>query len=408
MSGASHRTRAVQFLREPIAVMAVSVFLNVTGFTLIDPVIPSIVGQYQPPSRLALFVALIISIYAACEFLAAPVLGALSDRFGRKPILLVSLTGSAVGYVVFGIGGATWVLLLGRIIDGLSAGNISVIYACVADVTPPRERGRVYGLLGAVGGAGFMLGPVIGGLLGQHAPSAPLFAAAALTAANILWVIVAVPESLPPTRRNGLQSWRTLNPLSQFCYAFSFKALRFILIPAFLFFLAAAIMQGNISVFLTGALRFGPLGIGLVLFLVGMLDILSQGILASRLIPGLGEIRVARAGLFLNIIGFVALACVALMPAIPLLIAAIVLFTLGDGLFQPSASAFVANSAPPDTQGRIQGANQGQQSIARMTGPLLAAALTSLGMSAPYWAGAIIVTAALIATMRHHTAAAVS
>ncbi|WP_240532271.1 MFS transporter [Agrobacterium tumefaciens] len=399
MSKAPHQTWPIKAIRDPIVVMAVSVFLNVTGFTLIDPVIPSLVGMYEPPSRLALFVGLIISIYAACEFVAAPVLGAFSDRFGRKPVLLISLTGSAVGYLVFGMGGAIWVLFLGRIIDGLSAGNISVIYASVADVTPPRERGQVYGMLGAVGGAGFMLGPVMGGLLGQQSPSAPLFAAAGLTAVNILWVIIAVPESLPPTARDAPKSRLSFSPFTQFSYAFSFRALRFIFVPAFLFFLAGAMMQGNISVFLMSVLRFGPLGIGLVLFLVGMLDILSQGVLASRLLPRLGEIRVARTGLFFNIIGFAALGSVALLPSIPLLIAAISLFTLGDGLFQPSSSALIANAAPADTQGRIQGANQGQQSIARMIGPLLGAASTSLSISAPYWAGAVIVAVALTAIM---------
>lgn len=241
--------RPIRSLRDPIAVMAVSVFLNVTGFTLIDPVIPSLVSRYQPPSHLALFVGLIISMYAFCEFVAAPVLGACSDHFGRKPILLISLTGSAIGYLVFGIGGAVWGLFLGRIIDGLSAGNVSVIYACAADLTPPQERGRVYGLLGAVGGAGFMFGPVIGGVIGQHSLSVPLFAAAALTAANIVWVAIAVPESLAPTKRNGLKSWQDLNLLAQFSYAFGFKTLRFTFVSAFLFFLAGAMMQGNISVF---------------------------------------------------------------------------------------------------------------------------------------------------------------
>ena len=400
-----HRIRPNNPFRGPVLVMAVSVFLNVMGFTLIDPVVPSLVAMYQPPSRLALFVGLIISIYAACEFVAAPVLGACSDRFGRKPVLLVSLAGSAIGYFVFGIGGAVWVLFLGRIIDGLTAGNISVIYAYVADVTPPQERGRVYGTLGAIGGVGFMLGPVIGGLLGQHFPSAPLFFAAALTVANIIWVAIAVPEPLASTNRISPKSWRDLNPLAQFSYAFGFKALRFVFIPAFLFFFAGAMMQGNISVFLTSVMRFGPLGIGLVLLLVGMLDILSQGVLAHHLLPRFGEIRVARVGLALNIIGFCTLACVALLPAIPLLSMAIILFTLGDGLFQPSSSALIANAAPPDSQGRIQGANQAQQSIGRMIGPVAAAALASLEVSAPYWAGAIIVAAALVTMMRRHVAA---
>jgi len=384
-------------LRDPITVMAVSVFLNVAGFTLIDPVVPFLVGEYVPRPELALYVGLIVSAYAVCEFVAAPLLGSLSDRFGRKPVLVASLLGSTIGYLVFGIGGALWVLFLGRIIDGLSAGSVSAMYACVADVTPSEHRGRVYGMLGAVGGAGFMIGPVIGGVLGEYSPSAPLFAAAALTALNILWVAIAVPETLPVGKRTRPQRWRDLNPVSQLSFAFGFPQLRFILVPAFLFCLAGAMMQSNISVFLNAVLEFGPLGIGFVLFAVGALDIIAQGLLTGRLIPRLGEARTAQIGLALNVAGFAGLASLALRPSIPLLIGAIAAFTLGDGLFQPSSSALIANGAPDEMQGRIQGANQGQQSIGRMIGPLLAAGFAGFNAAAPYWVGAGLVAAALMA-----------
>lgn len=179
-----------------IVVIAVSVFLNFIGFTLILPVIPFLVGRYVPQQQIGLYVGLIVSVFALCAFCAAPVLGALSDRYGRRPILMLSLLGSAVGYLVFGIGGALWILFLGRIIDGLTAGNVSTTYAYVADTTAPAERGRVYGLLGAVGGFGFKLGPVVGGLLGAVAPTAPLFAAAAITLGNIAGFIWPCPKPL--------------------------------------------------------------------------------------------------------------------------------------------------------------------------------------------------------------------
>src|SRR6201996_4113945 len=134
--------------------LAIAVFLNITGFTLILRVIPFLVGQYVPPEQVGLYVGLIVSVFAACAFFAAPVLGALSDRYGRRPILMLSLLGSAIGYVIFGFGGALWVLFAGRMIDGLTAGNISAIYAYAADTVAPSERGRIYGLLRAVGGLG--------------------------------------------------------------------------------------------------------------------------------------------------------------------------------------------------------------------------------------------------------------
>src|ERR1700744_5116717 len=198
-----------------IIAIAISVFLNFAGFTLILPVIPFLVGQYVPTEQVGLYVGLIVSAFAFCAFCAAPVLGALSDRSGRRPILMLSLLGSAVGYVVFGLGGALWILFLGRVIDGLTAGNVSTIYAYVADTVAPSERARIYGLLGAIGGFGFMLGPVAGGMLGAISPAAPLFAAAALTLGNAAWVYLALPESVTPAATRPAWRWRQLNPLAQ-------------------------------------------------------------------------------------------------------------------------------------------------------------------------------------------------
>ena len=146
------------FLSNRTVAIALSVFLNVAGFTIILPVVPFLVGRYVPSDQIGLYVGLIVSVYALCAFCAAPVLGALSDRYGRRPVLILSLLGSTVGYLVFGFGGALWVLFLGRIVDGLTAGNISTVYAYVADTHRPEERGHIYGMLGATAGLGFMLG----------------------------------------------------------------------------------------------------------------------------------------------------------------------------------------------------------------------------------------------------------
>ncbi|MBN9082190.1 MAG: MFS transporter [Rhizobiales bacterium 62-17] len=379
-------------LTDRTAILAVTVFLNVSGFTIINPVVPLLVGSYVPESQLALTVGVIVSVYAACAFLAAPLLGALSDRYGRRPVLLLSLFGSAVGYVVFGIGGALWVLFAGRIIDGLTAGNLSAIYASVADMTAPAERGRVYGLLGAAGGVGFMFGPVVGGLLGEFSPSAPLFAAAVLSLLNMVWVQLALGETLPPERRAKDLRWHQLNVISQFSGIFSDRTLRIAFAASFLFYFAATMMQSNISVLLIEVLRFGSLGIGMTLFVVGVMDILAQGVLTHRLLPRFGEYRLARVGLMINAAGFLLIGAIVWLPSVWLLIAAIVVFTLGDGLFMPAMNGIVANVAPDEMQGRVQGAYQGQQAIARIFGPLLAAALAlNLGSGAPYWTGALIV-----------------
>jgi MFS transporter, DHA1 family, tetracycline resistance protein len=376
--------------RRGIVVIAVSVFLNFTGFTLILPVIPFLVGRYVPQEQIGLYVGLIVSVFALCAFCAAPVLGALSDRYGRRPILMFSLLGSAIGYVIFGLGGALWILFLGRIVDGLTAGNVSTMYAYVADTTAPNERGRVYGLLGAVGGFGFMLGPVIGGMLSVVAPSAPLFAAAALTLGNVAWVYFALSESIAPATRRSSWQWQKLNPLTQLARALSMAALRVPFAAAFSFFFAGAMLQSNFAVYLKDVLQFGPTGIGWVLFTVGVMDIVSQGLLTRVLLKRTSAGVLARLGLFVNAVGFALVAGLAFVPRIEYLLASIVIFTLGDGLFQPSISGIIANAAPADAQGLVQGANQAQQALARMLGPLLAALLSPLAAGAPYWAGALV------------------
>ena len=377
-------------------IVAVSVFLNFTGFTLILPVIPFLVGQYVLPEQVGLYVGLIVSVFAFCAFCAAPVLGALSDRYGRRPIMVLSLFGSAVGYLIFGLGGALWVLFLGRMIDGLTAGNVSTIYAYVADTVAPAERGRVYGLLGAVGGLGFMLGPVIGGLLGATSPSAPLFAAAALTLGNVAWVYLALPESITREGPRPAWKWQQVNPLAQLAHVLGMGGLRVPFAAAFSFFFAATMLQSNFAVYLKDVLQFGPIGIGWILFAVGVMDIVAQGFLTGKLLPRVGASVLAKSGLAINAIGFAFIACLTFVSRVEFLLVSIMIFTLGDGLFQPSINAIISNAAPGDAQGLVQGANQSQQALARMLGPLLAAVLSPLSLSAPYWAGGLIAVAGVV------------
>lgn len=376
--------------RGSVAVIAVTLFLNVTGFTLILPVIPFLVGRYVPPDRVGLYVGLIVSVFALCAFAAAPVLGALSDRFGRRPVLLLSLIGSAIGYVIFGMGGALWVLFLGRIVDGLTAGNISTIFAYIADTHAPAERGRIYGLLGAVAGFGFMFGPVAGGFLGALSPTMPLFVAAAITVLCAFWVYIALPESVVRDKPPGPWQWRQLNPLGQLAGVLRYANLRVPFFAAFCFFFAGAMLQSNLSVYLKDVLQFGTTSIGWTLFGVGVMDIVSQGLLTRVLLPRLGSRMLTRLGLAINAVGFAMIASLVFVPRIEFLAASIFVFTLGDGLFQPAMSEIIANAAPPDAQGRVQGANQAQQSLARMLGPLVPAILSPMSISAPYWVGGAV------------------
>jgi len=397
----SDRRRSL--LANRTVVLAVSVFLNVAGFTIILPVVPFLVGQYVRPDLIGLFVGLIVSVYALCSFCAAPVLGALSDRHGRRPVMVVSLLGSTVGYLVFGIGGALWVLFLGRIVDGLTAGNISTVYAYVADTSAPADRGRIFGMLGAVAGLGFMLGPVAGGALGAVAPTAPFFTAAVLMPLNAVWVYAVLPESVAVDAGKRDLNWRQMNPLGQIAGVLRQRPLRVPFFAAFAFFFAGAMLQSNFAVYLKEVFDFGPGSIGWALFGVGVMDVVSQGVLTRALMPRLGAEALTRLGLAINAVGFALIAALIFAPRIELLTVALFVFTLGDGLFQPAMSAIIANAAPDNAQGLVQGANQAQQSMARMLGPLLAAVLSPIALDAPYWVGALIILLGVVVlALRRH------
>jgi MFS transporter, DHA1 family, tetracycline resistance protein len=294
-----------------------------------------------------------------------------------------------------------WVLFLGRIIDGLTAGSISTIYAYVADTHESADRGRIFGMLGAVAGLGFMFGPVLGGALGAIAPTAPLFIAAAVTLVNAAWVYLALPESLLTRNQTAAWQWRRTNPVRQLKEMLREPALRIPFFASFAFFFAGAILQSNFAVYLEAVLAFGPIGIGWTLFGIGVMDVVSQGVLTRPLMPRIGEEWLSRLGLGINAVGFAIIACLIFLPHIEILACGLFVFTLGDGLFQPAMSAIIANAAPEDSQGLVQGANQAQQSLARMLGPLLAAALSPIATNAPYWMGMIIASVGAAALVSH-------
>src|SRR6218665_111045 len=195
--------------------------LNAIGMTIVLPLFPFLLEKYVPAENIAVVMSGLVSVFAACTFFAAPVFGALSDRYGRKPILLVSLLGSAIGYVFLGVGGALWVLFLGRIIDGLTAGNQSALFAYISDTTEPQERGKWFGYLGGAIGLGFMIGPSIGGLLGSASITLPFFVTAGITVLCALCIVQFLPESLPAEKRTTHLALKSFNTFSHFKEVFS-------------------------------------------------------------------------------------------------------------------------------------------------------------------------------------------
>src|ERR1700710_529955 len=328
--------------------------LNAVGMTIVFPLFPFLIGNYVPEARVAVVLGGLVSIFAFCQFLAAPFFGALSDRYGRKPILIISLLGSAVGYFLLGIGGALWILFLGRIIDGLTAGNQSALFAYIADVTEPEERSRWYGLLGGAIGVGFMIGPAIGGLLGSKSTTLPFFVTAGITLLSVILTAVLVTESLPPEERTTHLSIQNLNTFVHFKEIFSLNEARALLIVGAFFYIGLNIWQFNATLFLKDVFRWGPSLIGGIFVLIGICDILSRVVLLLYLLNKWSERTLGIIGLLGLATGTALICASAHFPSGMLIIAAVACIVLGEGLFDPSYNARLSLAVAENKQGQLQ------------------------------------------------------
>ena len=384
--------------RQAIIFLMVTAFLSTMGFGIFSPVLPFIVQRYvSDQNNLATAVGWLASVYAICQFIAAPGLGILSDRYGRRPLLLLCLLGSAIGYGPFGLGGTIWVLFLGRIIDGLTGGNFSILFAYVADITEPEERGKYFGLFGGVAGVGIIIGPVIGGFASKLGYQAPIYIAAAITLANVIWGYFNLPESLSQEHRLANISLGELNPFKQLRNVFALPQLLWLLLVGFFYAFPFAALQSNSAVLVKDSLGWSPDSIGMVFLAVGTVDILVQGVLVSRLLPILGEIKLTLGGLICVIIGYLLISSIAFVPSAILLLAGIVLFAGGGGLIEPALRGLTSEAAGPREQGVVQGGSQSIQSLALILGPLWGALLyTQLGHASPYWSGAALAVLAIL------------
>jgi DHA1 family tetracycline resistance protein-like MFS transporter len=374
--------------------------LNSIGMTIVLPLFPFLLGKYVPDDRVAPVMSALVSVFAVCTFVAAPVFGALSDRFGRKAILLASLLGSAVGYVLLGVGGALWILFLGRIIDGLTAGNQSALFAYITDSTRPEERTKWFGYLGGAIGIGFMIGPAIGGLLGSAVLSLPFFITAGITVFSMLCITLLVPESLPPERRTAQLTLSSFNTLTNFREILVLKEARALFIMGAFFYVALTTWQFNASIFLKDVYKWGPSFIGGIFVLVGVCDILSRVIVLPQLLKYWNERTVGALGLCGLVAGLSLIALSAYFPWTFLFVAAVACIVLGEGLFDPSYNARLSMSVDESKQGQLQGANQSLQALYHVVVPLGAAAVYTRSHSAVFVLAALLMVCGLVLFLR--------
>ena len=372
-----------------LALIFTVVFLDLLGVNLIVPVQAYIVRQFNTD---ALTVGMLTVIYSAAQFLTAPILGMISDRVGRRPVLLICLLGSAIGYFIFGIGGALWVLFLSRLIDGITGGNLSVASAYIADVTPPEKRAQNFAILGAAFGLGFMLGPAIGGMLGNINLALPAFAAGGLSLLAMGTGFFLLPESLTRTARVQSEQ-ENASPFTALMDTFRIPGLRLLLTVMFIFLFAFGGMTSNISVFLIEKFNVQPFQFAIVFVLAGIVNIMVQGGLIRALVPKFGEKSLARVGLAILAVSWLGIVSV---PAIWMVYVLAAVSSVGSALAMPTLNAMASNLVAGDQQGKLAGVSASLGSLANVIGPLWAGAVYDFVMpTAPYWSGAIFLFLAL-------------
>jgi MFS transporter, DHA1 family, tetracycline resistance protein len=376
-------------------IIAGIVLLNSIGMSVVLPLLPFLVGKYLPSQQVVVGMSALMSVFAACTFFAAPVFGALSDRYGRKNILIISLLGSVIGYVLFGIGGALWILFLGRIIDGLTAGNISTLFAYISDTTEPEERTKWFGYIGSVMGIGKIGGPALGGLLGSIALALPFFVTAGLIFLSGLAVYFLLPESLAPEKRTKHLTLDSFNTFSHFKDIFNLKEVKLLLILGVLFYAGLGIFQFNFIIFLKDIYKWGPAFIGSILTLVGVCEIISRALLLPWLLKHFNERSIGIAGLIGFGTGLGLILTSIYLHSVVVISLAVIFIISGEGLFDPTYNGKLSQSIDESKQGKLQGVNQSLQSANNMLIPLGAAAIYFYSPDMLYATATFIILAAI-------------
>jgi DHA1 family tetracycline resistance protein-like MFS transporter len=399
LPGRAPPAQATGAKRSSVAFVLVTVALDTLGIGLLIPVGPRLVQELVGNDLAAgvRWFGLLMSLYSLMQFFFSPVLGGLSDRFGRRRVIFGSLFGACVSYVASGLAPALWWLFVGRAVAGMTAASFSAAGAYVADVTPPEKRANAFGLIGVAFGLGFILGPVIGGFLGSYGLRIPYFAAAGLNLLNLLYGVFVLPESLPPERRRSF-SFKRANPFGALRALTRHALLRELTVTLSCSLLAQMILQGVWA--LQTQTRFGwsMSEVGLSLMAVGFSAAFVQGVLVRQVVGRLGEWRTLILGLAASCVGFLGFG---FADRGWLMYVIIVPFALG-GIAGPATQAMISHQVAPTEQGEIQGSLSSLQGVAMIIGPYVGTRLLArFGTegASPYVPGAAFFASAVLSAV---------
>lgn len=380
-----------------IGFIFVTAVLDVVAMGIIIPVLPTLIEQFVGSNAQAGVInGIFVALWAGMQFLASPVIGSISDQYGRRPVILLSCVGLACDYVLMAVAPNLWWLALGRMIAGVTSSSFTTIFAYMADVTEPEKRARAYGLVGAAFSGGFVLGPVLGGFLGEFGPRVPFWAAAAMSGVAFLYGLIVLPESLAPEKRMKF-SWRRANPVGAMVLLLRHPELSGLSIVNFLLYFSHHVFSAVFVLYAAYRYGWGPREVGFLLALVGAMDMLVQGLLTGWIVKKIGDRAAMIFGLTAGAVGLVFMGWA---PTGWLFVAAMLPNALW-GLAMPTLQALMTARVSESEQGQLQGANSSVGSIAGVASPIFfgwvySMTVVSLPGAAFYIGGAVLLAAAVI------------
>ena len=375
-------------MTRPLLIIFLTIFVNLVGFGIIIPLLPFYAETFGASP---LVIGLLFAVFSICQLLAAPVLGDWSDRYGRRPILIFSLLGTVVSFVMLAVAQSITMLFLARIVDGLSGGSISTARAYVADVTEPKDRARAYGLIGAAFGLGLIFGPALSGILARFSYTAPIWAAAAITlvATAVAWFWL--PETVHRAQAGVSMPFRSLPALLRR------PGLGRMLVIDFVYWFAFAMFQTTFALFTSRRFQFDASQTGYLFSAFGILGAIVQGGFIRPVVHRLGDKPTFIVGLVCSAVGLVG---ATLTHSVGAFVFALVPLALGIGFGHPTVSSLVSRAAREEEQGRVQGAASAVESLGRTIGPVWGnASLQRFGEGTPYVSAAVCLMVTLVLSL---------